>query len=256
VEQASLGHGGENSPPGSQQRLTAESLIPGALSTSKPKDVILDSTSDIGFNAGAAARFDANLAAIRTHKLLDQEQRQATPEEQSILAKYSGFGDSAFEGAFDKHHYQDTPWTKRGDALREITADEEYQAIETSRLNAFYTTPEVINTMWKALDHMGVGKLSHPRILEPSAGSGRFLGFQPKEMAAKSERTAVELDSMTGRILKQLYPESEIYAGMGYQDAPIRNNSVDVAISNVPFGNYPVFDKDFRHNRKKLTPDP
>jgi N12 class adenine-specific DNA methylase len=253
MEQASLVHGGESSHSGDQQRLTAEPLTLGTLPTSQFKDIILDSTSDIGFNAGAATRFDANLAAIRTLKKLDQEQRQATPEEQSVLAKYAGFGDSAFEGAFDKDHYKETPWTKRGDDLRAITTEEEYQAIEKSRLNAFYTTPEVINTMWKALEKMGLDKLSHPRILEPSAGSGRFLGFQPQELAARSERTAVELDQMTGRILKQLYPESEVYAGMGYQDAPIRKGSIDVAISNVPFGNFPVFDKDFRKDRKKLT---
>ena len=208
---------------------------------------------EIGYNAGAATRFDANLEAIRTLKQLQREQRQATPQEQAVLARYSGFGDSAFEQAFDKHPYKENTWTERGNQLRALVTEPEYQAIEKSRINAFYTTPEIINSMWSSLNRMGVGNLSRPRILEPSAGSGRFLGFEPKDLAARSDRTAVELDSMTGQILKQLYPESTVYAGIGYQDAPIRKNSQDVAISNVPFGNIPVFDKDFRHDRRKLS---
>lgn len=228
-----------------------ERLTPGSIDTSLPRDIILDSTSDIGTGLGAARRFDANLDAIRTLKILDTEDRQATPEEQATLAKYSGFGDSAFNDAFSRYSRDDI-WKQRGDRLRELTSGEEYEAIERSRLNAFYTTPEVINATWQALRKMGADDIANPHILEPSAGSGRFLGFQPVDLAARSQRTAVELDQLTGRMLKQMYPKTEVYV-MGYQDAPIPKESVDIAISNVPFGDFPVHDRTFGKDRRKLT---
>ena len=231
--------------PGSEQRLTPV------------KDIVLTEHSDIGFNAGAAARFDANLAAIKTLKTIEDEHRQATPEEQAILAKYSGFGDSGMGGAFpayedDSSSFTNSPWGRRRAELKALTTKEEFENIEHSRLNAFYTTPQVINSMWEALEKMGVDKLSNPHVLEPSAGSGRFLGYEPKDLAAKSQRVAVELDSLTGRILKQMYPQADTYV-MGFEHAPIPKDSIDVAISNVPFGNYPIFDPTFKKGRKKLT---
>ena len=219
---------------------------------SADKDINLTNV-DLGYNAGAAARFDANLLAIRTLKDIEGENRKATPAEQKILAKYSGFGDSGMGPAFEHYYgHGNESWQRRHDELKAMTTPEEYQAIEGSRLNAFYTTPEVIKTMWRALDKLGVSKLTNPRVLEPSAGSGRFLGFEPPELTAKSQRVAVELDSLTGRMLKQLYPETETYV-MGFERAPIGKDSIDVAISNVPFGNYPVFDRTFKKDRKKLT---
>jgi len=167
----------------------------------------------------------------------------------------SGFGDSAFGEAFpanDWGNFKNTAWGRRREELKAITSDEEYKAIEKSRLNASIPLPEVIKFTWQALEKQGVGKLSHPRILEPSAGSGRFLGYEPPELAAKSERIAVELDSLTGRILKQMYPNAETYI-MGFEKAPIPKESIDVAISNVPFGNYPIFDPSFKKDRKKAT---
>ena len=156
--------------PGSEQRLTPV------------KDIVFTEHSDIGFNAGAAARFDANLAAIKTLKTIEEEHRQATPEEQATLSKYSGFGDSGMGGAFptyedDSSSFTNSPWGRRRAELKALTTKEEFENIEHSRLNAFYTTPQVISSMWKALEKMGVDKLSNPHILEPSAGSGRFLGY-------------------------------------------------------------------------------
>jgi len=223
------------------------------LETSEPRDIILDSESDIGARAGAASRFDANLDAIRALKLTEAEGRQATPQEQAVIARFSGFGDSSFEGAFRTYGSRDDDiWKRRGDQLRELTTEDEYQAIERSRLNAFYTSPEVINAMWAGIRKLGVDNVAHPRILEPSAGSGRFLGLQPADMAARSDRIAVELDDMTGRILRQLYPQSEVYV-MGYEKAPIPRDSIDVAISNVPFGDFPVHDPSFTKGRRRLT---
>jgi len=228
-------------------------LTTGRIDTSIPKDIILDSSTDINHKAGAAARFDANLEAIRTLKHIEAEDRQATPKEQAILAKYSGFGDSAFNDAFSNYRYRNNEaWEKRGTELKEITTEKEYKDIERSRLNAFYTTPEVINTTWDTLRKLGADKIARPHVLEPSAGSGRFLGYQPADWAARSERSAVELDELTGRMVKQMYPETATYV-MGYQKAPIADNSIDIAISNVPFGNYGVNDPEFTKKDKYLT---
>ena len=212
---------------GSQHHTGEGERLGQSLPTVIPRDVVLTPESDIGATAGAASRFDANLDALRIMKLLDAEARHATPEEQSVLVKYSGFGDSAFEGAFKPHRGSEDIWKRRGDQLRELTTTEEYQAIERSRLNAFYTTPEVINATWQALQQFGANSLSHPRVLEPSAGSGRFFGFQPTEIAARSRRTAVELDKITGRMLKEMYPNAEVYV-MGYEQAPIAPESIAI----------------------------
>ncbi|KKL99035.1 hypothetical protein LCGC14_1818470, partial [marine sediment metagenome] len=230
---------------------TVEPLIPGATDTTSPRDIILDSAADIGATLGPAARFDANLEAIRLVKFLEVEERRATPVEQAIIAKFSGFGDSAFEDAFSRYASEGS-WKRRGDDLREITTPEEYRTIEHSRLNAFFTTPEVTNAIWNGLRQLGIDKIAHPRVLEPAAGSGRFLGFQPADLAARSHRIAVELDQLTGNMLKQTYPQSEVYV-MGFEDAPIAEDSIDVAISNVPFGDYPVVDPSFGKKRAFLT---
>lgn len=208
----------------------------------------------MGAERGPAARFDANLEAIRTLKRAEAEGRLATPDEQAVIARFSGWGDSAFEQAFRRvpHPNDDGAWQRRGETLREITTEDEYRAIERSRLNAFFTTPTVVQATWSALARLGAGRLSHPRILEPSAGSGRFLGLQPEELAARSQRTAVELDDLTARMLRQLYPNAEVYA-MGFQEAPIANDSIDLAISNVPFGDYAVSDPSFGKGRRFLT---
>jgi len=216
-----------------------------------PRDIVLTKDSDVDADVGPASRFDANLAALHTIKALEAEGRQATPEEQATIAKFSGFGDSDFNDAFDIYEREGI-WKRRGDELREITTEDEYQKIERSRLTAYFTTPEVIKTMWDGLREMGVDNLKHPRILEPSAGSGRFFGYQPQDLASRSTRIAVELDTLSGQMLKQAYPEAEVYV-MGYQDAPIAKDSIDVAISNVPFGHSPVTDPDFRKGRRILS---
>jgi hypothetical protein len=215
------------------------------------KDYILTGNE---FPTSPSQRFDANLEAIRLVKQLEREGRLANDEEQVILARYSGFGDSAFNPAFPSTagYRRDDIWRQRGEQLRELLTDEEFQSLERSRLTAFYTTSQIVNAMWDGLKQMGADQLQRPRILEPSAGSGRFLGLQPVELAARSQRTAVELDHMTGAMLKHLYPNADVYPGTGYQNAPIPNESVDIAISNVPFGNIPVTDRDFLHGGRRL----
>jgi N12 class adenine-specific DNA methylase len=250
-------HGGRGVEQGDQTRDSGErdglgSVTPGAVETSQPHDIILRNKEDIGANMGAAARFDANLSAIKTIKKIKTDGRHATPDEQAVLAKYSGFGDSQFNPAFE-HYYgrENEAWKRRGEELKTITTEEEYKAIEGSRLNAFYTEPEIVKAMWSGLERLGVGKLKSPHVLEPSAGSGRFLGYQPTELAARSQRTAVELDKLTGSILKEAYPQSEVYI-TGFENAPLPKDSFDIALSNVPFGNYPVFDPSFKKQRSVL----
>ena len=203
------------------------------------------------FPESPIARWNANIEAIRLIKQLETDSRPATGPEQEVLGKYSGFGDSAYEQAFKRAY--DPAWVRRKEELESLVSPVELDGIRRSRLNAFYTTPAVVNSMWDTVSKMGVGKLDKPKVLEPSAGSGRFLGLQPKEMAERSERTAVELDPMTAGVLKHLYPKTKVYSS-GFQDAPVEDNHYDVAISNVPFGNVKVYDKEFNAtNRKYLS---
>jgi len=190
------------------------------------------------------ARFDANLAALALLKTLAPDGRRATPEEQVVLARFSGFGDSTFEPAFrlTAHRPEDHAWVERGQRLRALVDDGEWQSLERSRLNAFFTSPDVIAAVWDGLLKLGLENLPAPRILEPAAGVGRFLGLQPANSAARSVRTAVELDSLTASLLRAVYPRAAVH-GIGFQDAPLRDNSFDVAISNVPFGDFPVVDR-------------
>ena len=210
-------------------------------------------TSQDEFPATPIARWDANIAALRLIKELNIARRPATSAEQKILGQYSGFGDSAFEPAFSYYGTHEEAWKRRREDLGNLVSDEELEGIKRSRLSAFYTTPQVVRSMWKSLSEMGADKLKNPKILEPSAGSGRFLGLQPPKMAQRSSRVAVELDPMTADILKHLYPKTKVY-NAGFQEAPIPDDHFDVAISNVPFGDIKVYDKEFNATgRKHLT---
>jgi SAM-dependent methyltransferase len=196
------------------------------------------------FVVGPVARFEANVAAIALLKRLAVDGRPPTPEERVVLASFSGFGDSTFEPAFQMtvHRPDDHAWVERGQRLRSLLDDAEWQSVERSRLNAFFTSPDVITAIWDGLLALGLDRLPAPRILEPAAGVGRFLGLQPTDIAARSVRTAVELDTLTARMLKALYPRVAVHS-IGFQDAPLRDNSFDLAISNAPFGDFPVVDR-------------
>ena len=198
-------------------------------------------------------RWDANIRAIRLLRQLEAEDRPATPEEQSVLARYSGFGDAAFGKAFPVDRraygvYSDTEersaWERRREELESLIGREEVDALRFSRLNAFYTTPDVIKSMWTGLRAMGADDLEHIRVLEPSAGSGRFYGYMPQDLADKSERIAVEKDLVTGNVLKRAYPDTRVYV-QGFEDTPIPHESIDIAVSNVPFGEFGVEDDSY-----------
>ena len=202
------------------------------------------------FPESPIGRWDANIRALKLVKELEASRRRATPEEQRVLGEYSGFGDSAYEQAFRRGRAHDRAWQARREELESLVTPDEMEGIRRSRINAFYTTPEVVKSMWKTVGQMGADELENPKVLEPSVGSGRFLGLQPPEMAERSSRTAVELDPLTASIAKHTYPKTKVHAA-GFQEAPLPDNHYDIAISNVPFGNVKVYDPEFNATGRK-----
>lgn len=178
-------------------------------------------------------KYKRNIEAIITLKQCEAENRLATPEEQGILAQYVGWGGLA--DAFDQHKDN---WHNEYEELKELLTEDEYNNAKASTLTAFYTPPIVINSIYQALQNMG---LTQANILEPSCGTGNFFGRLPEAMA-KSKLYGVELDSITGRIAKQLYQDANIQIS-GYENADIPDNFYDVAIGNVPFGDFKVNDR-------------
>lgn len=194
-----------------------------------------------GTEGGAKTRFANNVAAIKLLKTLEKENRTAAPEEQEVLAKYVGWGGIA--NAFDSRK---PDWSKEYTELKDLLTDEEYRAARASTMNAHYTSPIVINAIYSALENMG---FEGGRILEPAMGTGNFFGAMPENIRDNSDLHGVELDSVTGRIAKQLYPSANIQI-KGYEDTSFENGSFDVAVGNVPFGGYKLNDKDY--NKQNL----
>lgn len=191
-------------------------------------------TSDELGEGGSKLKFTRNVAAIKTLLELEEQKRYATPEEQEILANYVGWGGLA--DAFDANK---SNWTQEYTTLKNLLTEEEYAAARASTLNAHYTSPTVIRAIYDAVGQMG---FEAGNILEPSMGVGNFFGMLPPEMQ-RSKLYGVELDSITGRIAQKLYPNAEIkVAGFETTD---RRDFYDLAVGNVPFGNYKVSDKPY-----------
>ena len=189
-------------------------------------------TDDTLGEAGPKAKFRMNMDAIYTLKILENENRNATPEEQETLAKYVGWG--GIPEAFDEDN---SSWIREYKELKAALTDEEYAAARASTLNAHYTSPTVIKAIYEAVGNMG---FETGNILEPSMGVGNFFGLLP-EFMQNSRLYGVELDSITGRIAQKLYPKADItVAGFETTD---RRDFFDLAVGNVPFGNYKVNDK-------------
>ena len=181
---------------------------------------------------GPKAKYQANVAAIKLLKHLEETTGQATPEQQEVLSRYVGWGGLA--DAFDPDK---SAWAAEFSELKELLTPEEYAAARASTLNAHYTSPTVIRAIYEAVEKMG---FRAGNILEPSMGVGNFFGILPESMAG-SRLYGVELDSISGRIAKQLYPKADItVAGFETTD---RRDFYDLAIGNVPFGQYQVNDK-------------
>ena len=192
---------------------------------------------DLGVG-GAKTRYGWNVAAIRTLRALEAEDRPATLQEQETLSRYVGWG--GIPQAFDA---QNEDWRKEYAELKALLSETEYASARASTLNAHYTSPTVIRAIYDAVEQMG---FRTGNILEPAMGVGNFFGLLPESMAG-SRLYGVELDSITGRIARQLYPEADItVAGFETTD---RRDFFDLAVGNVPFGNYQVNDKAYNHLR-------
>ncbi len=194
-------------------------------------------TDDALGAAPPSQRYANNVAAIRLLKQVEAENRPATPEEQEVLAKYVGWGGLA--DCFDPRH-------NNYEGLRSLLTEEEYAAARESTLTAFYTPPVVIRSIYAVLEQMG---FSQGNILEPSCGVGNFLGMLPESMT-ESKVYGVELDDVSGRIARQLYPRSSISV-RGYEKMDFPDNFFDVAVGNVPFGQFKVQDR--RYDRLNLS---
>ena len=209
-----------------RERITFEPLLPEIPREQRTNFRITD--PELGYGT-ASEKYAANIAAIRMLKRIEDEGRLATPVEQEILSRYVGWGGLA--DCFDEKHskYQE---------LKALLSEEEYAAARASSLTAFYTSPVIIQSMYQALAQMG---FREGNILEPSCGVGNFIGMIPDSMAG-SHAYGVELDSISGRIAQQLYQNSSI-AVTGFEKVQMPDSFFDVAIGNVPFGDFKVLDK-------------
>ena len=181
---------------------------------------------------GAKTRYQWNMDAIRTLKQIESENRLATPEEQKVLSKFVGWG--GLSQAFDENN---AGWSKEYAELKDLLSDEEYSAARATVNNAFYTSPEIAMCINSALVQFG---FRGGNVLEPSMGIGNFFGSMPAPMQ-RSKLYGVELDSISGRIAKQLYQNANISI-TGFENTTYPDNFFDVVVGNVPFGDYKVFD--------------
>ena len=209
------------------------------VSTEKADNFVI--TDDALGEGGAKTKFKNNIAAIEMLRTLESENRSATKEEMETLSKYVGWG--AIPQAFDKNN---DAWSNEYSQLKDLLTPQEYRQANASVLDAFYTSPVVIDGIYEALEKFG---FEGGNILEPAMGVGNFFGKMPEEMRSESKLYGVELDSISGRIAQKLYPDADI-AVQGFEKNNFQNGCFDVAVGNVPFGELPF--KDNKHDTTKL----
>ncbi|MGA7192872.1 MAG: DEAD/DEAH box helicase family protein [Anaerolineales bacterium] len=199
--------------------------------------------NDNALNLGTPTqKFENNLAAIRIAKELSASGRAASADEQAILSRYVGWGDSALLRQFTA-----------SSEIDQLLTDDELRAARASSLNAHYTALPVINAMWEALAHLGFGS-THFRMLDPSAGVGHFKSAMPTGLRQQAEWTEIELDALSASILKLLHPQSRVFA-QGFETVDFPNGWFDLAISNVPFGDYGVASRHLPPQLRKTIHD-
>ena len=183
---------------------------------------------------GAKAKFKANIAAIETLQKIEIENRYAAPEEQEIMSRYTGWGglSEAFDSSKEK-------WTEEYNRLKELLTEEEYKSAKASVLDSFYTPPYIIESIYSALKNMG---FDGGNILEPALGTGNFLGKMPESTYKESRIYGTEIDSISGRIAKRLYPDADISI-TGFEKKDFPDSFFDIAVGNVPFGGFKVPDR-------------
>lgn len=201
------------------------------------RDFRYDSPADAeaAVSGGARSRVAANVEALRTLEAVKAERRPATAAEQATLAKFSGWG--SFPGLFR----YGSDLEDQGDIVRKLIGEDAWEAARASTLNAHYTAPQIVSAMWGAAKRLG---LKGGRVLEPSLGIGNFFALMPPEIRGRSQLTGVELDTSTGEMAKLLYPNANVEV-KGFQDLKVPDGFYDFAISNVPFGDYRVHDKEY-----------
>ena len=224
-----------------EEEVTAEESI---LKSQEQEKAVLEphnfriQDNDLGAG-GPKAKYKANMEAIHLLQTLEKEERLAAPEEQEILSRYVGWG--GIPQAFEENN---SSWANEYLELKNTLSPEEYSAARASTLNAFYTSPTVIRSMYEALENMG---LKQGNILEPSCGVGNFMGLIPESMG-KANMYGVELDPVSGKIAKQLYQKNKI-AVQGFEETSYPDSFFDCVIGNVPFGAYQVSDRRYdRHH--------
>lgn len=215
-----------------------ETLIVGIEETDVPvQDFVFPDDLEDFYPKTNREKIETNIAAIDLVKRLEKEGRQASPEEQELLAKYVGWGGLANE-FFDELNpkYETERLT-----LKSLVSKSEYSTMKQSSLTAYYTDPMIIRQIWQKLLDDG---FEGGRILDPSMGTGNFFAAMPRSIREKSELYGVELDSVTGAIAKQLHPNTHIEV-RGFEEVPYQNNSFDLVLTNVPFGNFRIADKNY-----------
>ncbi|MGH9843330.1 MAG: hypothetical protein ACREEM_31710, partial [Blastocatellia bacterium] len=245
-----------------------------STATGNVTDFRFDSDDELSELGGAASRFRHNIAAIALLKRMEAESRgpgALSTEEQQTLARYTGWGDSeVLDRAFPNGAYS---WSRPCTELEALLTPEEIKSLLASSLNAHFTALPIIRAVYAALDHYGIApatdgrvlelesgrsvafssfQRSRLRILEPAAGVGHFLGAMPQALRVNSERVAVEIDSLTGRILQRLYPRTRVFI-QPFEETPLPENYFDLVASNVPFGAYPVADAGIRESSLKAS---
>ncbi len=215
-----------------QEYEVIEKALPKVPETAAVSFRITDNQLGVG---GPKAKYAANIAAIKTLKVVESQNRRATAEEQAVLSRYVGWG--GVSQAFDE---KNTSWSKEYAELKELLADQEYAAARESTLTAFYTPPVIIKAMYKALADMG---FKTGNIIDPGCGDGNFIGLLPESMSS-SHFYGVEIDAISGRITQQLYQNASITID-GFEKTQLPDSFFDLAIGNVPFGQYKVADRKY-----------
>ena len=178
-----------------------------------------------------------NLAAIELLKKIEEEQRQPSDAEKRVLVRYVGWG--GLPQVFDACNEE---WMVERDQLESLLTQEELESARATTLNAHYTSPVIIRAMYSVLQRLG---FEHGRVLEPACGLGHFIGLMPDSMHARSVITGIEIDSVTARLARMLYPDTDI-RHQPFEESRLADNFYDVAISNIPFGDYRPFDPRFK----------
>ncbi len=200
-------------------------------------------TNELDFvGAGEVTKYRNNVAAIRLLKQIEAEGRTATAQEQSVLAKYVGWG--GLPKAFDARNSE---WAERFAELKELLTEQEWAAAARSTQDAHYTSREVVEGMWSMLSRLG---FDGGRVLEPSMGTGNFFGLMLPGLRSASRLTGVELDSITGRIARQLYPRASVNV-RGFNETRIQPDTFDAVIGNPPFGSQSIFDAQYPEESKQ-----